>query len=160
MDYTPMGRYPSSPITIPHIVEVIQHCAAVCEYTENAILSGAEVQSRRKQLKLLRDCADICAETAKYISRHSKFSKKLALLCAKICEKCGHHCLMHPDAISQHCGRICLHCAKECRVYAGSHHHEYYDNPYHRRRRRNPDCLESSSSYHLCENTPLDNSSN
>lgn len=119
-------HYTVSPIAIPHIVEVIQHCEAVCEYTGNAILSGREAYTRQKQLKLLRDCADICAETAKYISRYSKFDKQLAYLCAKICEKCGHHCLMHPDALSQQCGRICLHCTKECR--------EFVDNPHHRRR--------------------------
>lgn len=48
-------------------------------------------------MRSLQDCADICTLTAKYLARHSSFSKSIATLCAQICEVCGHHCLHHPD---------------------------------------------------------------
>ncbi|MGO4886549.1 four-helix bundle copper-binding protein [Anaerobacillus sp. MEB173] len=73
---------------------------------------------RKEQLRLLRDCADICTLTAKFVSRCSPFAKSLAALCGQICEICGNHCLHHPDPQSQTCGQICLHCAQECRVFA------------------------------------------
>lgn len=60
-------------------------------------------------MKHLRDCADICTLTAKYIARRSMFAGPLAGLCAEICETCGNECLQHPDPASQYCGRVCLH---------------------------------------------------
>jgi hypothetical protein len=98
------------------VLETIQHCGAMCEFTEFSILQMEGSSHRREQLRLLRDCADICTLTAKYIARCSYFTKSIASLCAQICEVCGNHCLQYPDKLSQRCGQICLRCAQECRV--------------------------------------------
>lgn len=99
------------------ILGTIQHCEAICEFTEYSIkMEGSS--HRGEQLRLLRDCADICTLTAKYIARCSPFAKSIAALCAQICEICGTHCLQHPDELSQRCGQIYLHCAQECRAFA------------------------------------------
>ncbi|MGG6313047.1 four-helix bundle copper-binding protein [Paenibacillus macerans] len=100
------------------LLEALQHCEAVCEFTDSAIIQRGDAGQRRKQVALLRDCADICTLTAKYVARHSGFAKSLAGYCAQVCEICGNHCLQHPDELSQKCGQICLHCAQECRKYA------------------------------------------
>lgn len=102
-----------------HVLKVVQDCEAVCEGTLTAVLSMPDVQARVMQIHLLHDCADICTLTAKYIARCSSFAKHLAHLCAHVCEMCGNHCLMHPDPQSQHCGRVCLDCAKVCRAFSG-----------------------------------------
>lgn len=102
------------------IVDTIQNCEAVCEYTEYYVTQMAGASQRIEQQRLLRDCADICALTAKYLARCSVFSKHLAALCAQICEVCGCHCLQHPDEQSQLCGQVCLHCAQECKAFAMS----------------------------------------
>ena len=107
------GHVPSS-----RLVDVIQDCEAICEYTGDAILRSQYAPQRREQLSLLKDCADICTLTAKYVARCSEFAMSTAALCAEICEICGNHCLMHPDELSQRCGQICLHCARECRAFA------------------------------------------
>lgn len=100
------------------VLETLKHCEATCEFTEHAILQMEGSSHRKEQLRLLRDCADICNLTAKYIARSSFFAKSLATLCAQICEVCGKNCLQHPDELSQRCGHICLRCAQECRAFA------------------------------------------
>ncbi|QHZ45965.1 four-helix bundle copper-binding protein [Bacillus sp. NSP9.1] len=103
-----------------HVLKTVQHCEAVCEFTANYILTREDANRRKEQLRMLRDCADICTLTAKYMARHSRFAKSPASVCAKICEACGNHCLRHPDQQSQKCGQTCLQCARECREFAMS----------------------------------------
>lgn len=102
------------------LVDTVQNCEAVCEYTEYYVTQMAGASQRVEQQRLLRDCADICTLTAKYLARCSVFSKHIAALCAQICEVCGCHCLQHPDEQSQLCGQVCLHCAQECKAFAMS----------------------------------------
>lgn len=122
MSETP-ATFPYYPIdTHQRVLGVVQHCEAVCENTFTAVLGMLgmrDVHTRVMQLQLLRDCADICTLTAKYIARSSMYSRSLAGLCAEVCEMCGNHCSNMPDPQSQFCGQVCLDCAKECRAYAG-----------------------------------------
>ena len=112
--------YPYYPLkTYGSVLKTVQNCEAVCENTLTAVLGMHNVHTRIHQIQLLRDCADICTLTAKYIARCSMFARYLANLCADICEICGKHCLMHHDAQSQYCGKVCLDCARECRDFAG-----------------------------------------
>ncbi|GEM_PF-579273 len=122
--YYPVDQYAG-------VLRTVQECEAVCENTFTAVLGRQDGYSRATQLQLLRDCADICTLTAKYIARCSTFARRLAALCAQVCEICGNHCLRMPDRESQFCGRVCLNCARECRAFAGSgsHHYPGYTNP-------------------------------
>lgn len=106
---------------VPHherLVKTIHDCEAICEHMTTLLKRKPDVQMRMKQLQLLRDCADICGLTAKYVARNSPFAKTTASLCARICEACGSECARFPDMESQHCARVCMNCAKECRAYA------------------------------------------
>lgn len=100
------------------LLETLQHCEATCEFTAAMIGQGGEASQRHMQIAMLRDCADICALTAKCVARQSGFAKAFAQVCAQVCEICGKHCLQHPDELSQKCGKTCLHCAQECRTFA------------------------------------------
>jgi len=116
-----MSHYVDQSHMLHHqVLETIQNCESVCEFTEYSILQMKDSSHRSEQLRLLRDCADICTLTAKYIARCSYFEKSIASLCAQICEVCGNHCLQHPDEQSQRCGHTCLNCARECRNFAMS----------------------------------------
>jgi hypothetical protein len=103
-----------------HLLQTLHHCEATCEHMTTFLLSRPDVHARVRQLQLLRDCADICSLTAKYIARHSAFSKTIAALCASICEVCGNECLRFPDPESQKCGQICINCARECQAFAAA----------------------------------------
>lgn len=105
----------------PRVLRTIQKCAAHCEHMTKIMLYTPDIHLRTTQIELLRDCADICEATAKYIARNSVFSKSLAKKCARICEICGKHCLQFSDEASQICARICLHCAEECRAFVSAY---------------------------------------
>ena len=101
------------------LVKTIQDCEATCEHMTNHLKMLPNFQMRVKQAMLLRDCADICGLTAKFIARGAIFSKQAASLCACICEVCGAECARFPDQMSQNCACVCMHCARECRAFAG-----------------------------------------
>lgn len=103
----------------PNVLHTVQHCEATCEHMITMLIHGKVSHRRSTQIQLLRDCADICTVTAKFIARESGFSRSLAHLCAHICEVCGNECARHPDKASQHCARVCLDCAQECKSFAG-----------------------------------------
>ena len=100
------------------ILMVIQNCESMCEYMITFLGEEEDIEERRKQIRLLRDCADICTLTVKYISRHSIFAKHLADLCSFICDSCGKECMNFKDLESQNCAKMCMDCARECRSYS------------------------------------------
>jgi len=100
------------------LLMTIQHCEAVCEHMTTLVRSFPDLHRRIAQMQLLRDCADICSLTAKFVARESGFARHAAHLCALICEACANECLRFPDQHSQHCAQVCLHCAQQCRAFA------------------------------------------
>jgi hypothetical protein len=102
-----------------NLVHTLQNCAMHCEYMINYLRHTPDRCSRSHQMRMLRDCADMCAFTAKFIARQSPFAKHLAHVCAMVCETCARVCLSFPDPASQQCAKVCLHCAQECRQFAG-----------------------------------------
>ncbi|HEX3078214.1 MAG TPA: hypothetical protein VHQ24_15245 [Lachnospiraceae bacterium] len=77
-----------------------------------------DLTNRVDQSILLRDCADICTLTAKYVARDSCFAKRSAVLCAEICVVCGNECTKFNDQMSQHCAMVCFNCARHCNEFA------------------------------------------
>ncbi|MEW9124155.1 MAG: four-helix bundle copper-binding protein [Thermotaleaceae bacterium] len=109
------------PKTLPSTQQVLaslQNCEVMCEHMTMYMKYRYDVQYRVVQLQLLRDCADMCGITAKYIARTSCSAKITAGLCACICELCAVECAKFPDPESQHCAQVCLHCARDCRAFA------------------------------------------
>lgn len=101
------------------LVDHIQECEAVCEHMTYHLKKMEHCSpSRVNQALLLRDCADICGLTAKYVARDSFFSREAAALCAQICIACGNECSKFPDQMSQHCAQVCYNCAKHCSDFA------------------------------------------
>jgi hypothetical protein len=62
------------------------------------------------------DCADICAGTARVLSRHTGYdaniSRAMLEACAAACKACGDECARHAD-IHEHC-RICAEACRAC----------------------------------------------
>lgn len=102
----------------PHLIQTVQHCAATCEHMVSMLAASPDVHARTQQIQFLRDCADICYTTARFLARGGHFTGQIAALCALICETCGNECAKFPDAHSQHCAQICLRCAHDCRRFA------------------------------------------
>lgn len=113
---TMQGNY--SHMMSPQLVTTLQNCENTCEYMVTHLLHQKDAYARSTQIQFLRDCADICSLTAKFVARKSYFAKSMANLCAYICEVCGNECLKYCDEASQKCAHICLQCAHECKAFA------------------------------------------
>ncbi|MDF2819843.1 MAG: ferredoxin [Clostridiales bacterium] len=100
------------------LVMSIQDCEATCEHMTHHLKMMAEDDNFRvTQSILLRDCADICNISARYIVRNSMFSVNIAILCAQICILCGNECAKYDDELSQNCAEVCYNCAEHCREF-------------------------------------------
>lgn len=115
-DYEP---YPTTE-GYPHeqFVKKVQNCEAMCFSMMPKLTERPDVSTRTNQIKLLHDCARMCASQAIYTVTKSQFDKPHAKFCAMVCETCGKECMKYRDPMSQHCAKVCLDCAEACRRYA------------------------------------------
>lgn len=101
------------------------HALAACHQTCHSMAMvhclelGGE-HARPQHLRLMLDCADICATTADFIGRKSQFHTQIAGLCVEICETCAEACekLGQMEA----CVSACRECAERCREIARANH--------------------------------------
>lgn len=112
-----MGGITMSKIPASEVLRTVQYCEIHCEHMSGMLFQVPDVYYRQNQISLLRDCADICALTVKFLARNSYFARMLAHLCAHICEACGQECSRFPDQMSQMCAQICFQCAQICRRF-------------------------------------------
>lgn len=101
------------------LVRTLQDCEAACEHMSHHIKRLPDFRERFRQAVFLRDCADICALTAKALARHSLIGMNVTELCARTCEACAKECAKFNDQMSQNCSKICMHCARECARFTG-----------------------------------------
>jgi len=71
---------------------------------------------------LCRDCADICALTARFEARGSVFVQEMHALCAEICKACAVECVKHAalTASCKACAEACRKCAAVCEEMAAA----------------------------------------
>jgi len=101
----------------------LQHCHAVCGSMAmtHCLEMGGE-HARPQHLRLMLDCAGLCAFTADALGRKSQFHNRFAALCAEVCETCEKDC----EALGKmdDCVQACRTCAARCRQVARSDHRE------------------------------------
>jgi hypothetical protein len=93
-----------------------QECHAVClETLQHCLTMGGE-HAAAKHIRLLEDCAQICAASADFMLRTSHFHTRTCGVCAEICAHCAEECerLAGADALMKQCAEICRRCAKSC----------------------------------------------
>ena len=100
----------------------LQECLEACNRSVQACNECFDVCCKSPQqeefancLKILRDCADICALVSQLIARNSVNAKLLASFCANICDACAKACEKCQDPSFQKCAEICRQCADACR---------------------------------------------
>jgi hypothetical protein len=91
-------------------------CSEACTACADACLSEGMVAELTKCIRTDMDCADICATTARVLSRHTGYdaniSRSLLEACAIACKACGDECQQHAEA-HEHC-RICADACRTC----------------------------------------------
>lgn len=97
-------------------VDALVACAQVCTACADACLSEEMVSELRKCIRTDLDCADICATTARILSRQTGYDAKVTRAqlqaCVQACQSCGDECAQHADH-HEHC-RICAEACRAC----------------------------------------------
>jgi len=95
------------------------NCHQICLETISHCLRTGGEHAREERIRLLTDCAEICAVTADFLIRGSAHHAHLCRECAEICTDCAADC----DRLGQHvemrrCAETCRNCANACRAMA------------------------------------------
>jgi len=98
-------------------MEACAACELACLACADACLDEADFVSLRRCIRLDLDCADICAATARLLSRRidsdAKMLRWVVEACARACATAGAECHEHAGH-HEHC-RVC---AEACRLCA------------------------------------------
>ncbi|UYZ64885.1 four-helix bundle copper-binding protein [Hymenobacter weizhouensis] len=104
------------------LLQALNECIAACEHCATACLQEDDVKMMVRCISLDRDCADICALTARFLARGSEHAQHLLRECAEICRACGQECEQHA-AHAEHCrmcAEACRRCEEACMQAAGA----------------------------------------
>ena len=98
-------------------IEACYACATACDNCSAACLQEDDVKMMARCISLDRDCADICALTARFVARGSEHAQHLLGECAEICKACGDECAKHTHMQHcQECAEACRRCDQACRA--------------------------------------------
>lgn len=108
---------------IPHIdgtrAECIDNCFAAAQAAEHCADQCAEQGPEMARcLRLCRDVADLTTLHARFMSRDSTYSNRLAAVCADLCEECADECAQHDHEHCQIAEETLRKCVKTCREMA------------------------------------------
>ena len=99
-------------------IDALVECSETCTACADACLSEGMVAGLTKCIRMNMDCADICAATARVLSRHTGYdaniSRMLLEVCAMACKACADECASHGD-MHEHC-RICAESCRMCEM--------------------------------------------
>lgn len=100
---------------LSRVVDLLLACSAACTICADACLAEEHVADMARCIRADLDCADICAATARVLSRQTAYdadvSRSLLQACITACRSCGDECASHAD-MHEHC----TVCAEACRA--------------------------------------------
>jgi hypothetical protein len=100
-------------------IDNCMQCHAVCTETISHCLQKGGKHAEAKHIRLLADCAQICATSADFMLRGSDLHALTCGVCAEVCARCAEECeRMADDAAMQRCAEECRRCAESCRRMA------------------------------------------
>jgi hypothetical protein len=102
----------------------MQDCIDACTNCHQACLQMAMTHCLQmggghvapNHFRLMMDCAEICALSARLQLSDSPYSSRVCAMCADVCHDCALSC-MELDGMEE-CVRACEHCERSCRAIA------------------------------------------
>ncbi len=93
-----------------------QRCQASCVMTATHCLEMGGKHASPEHIRLLQDCAQICATSADFMLRGSPIHGRTCAVCAEVCRLCAESCerMADGDAMTQQCADECRRCAESC----------------------------------------------
>ncbi len=110
-----------------NVVKDLQSCIAlcgecheVCLQTVTHCLDKGGRHAEAGHIRLLLDCAEICATSANFMLRGSDLHAATCGACAEVCDRCAEDCRRFgDDEVMRHCAELCVRCAELCHEMAG-----------------------------------------
>ncbi|MGE0525990.1 MAG: four-helix bundle copper-binding protein [Bdellovibrionales bacterium] len=98
-------------------------CHQICEQTISHCLEKGGVHAAPAHIRLLSDCAEICAVSANFMMRGSALHSTVCAACAEVCMACADSCeqMGSSDEMMKACADVCRQCAESCRKMGARH---------------------------------------
>jgi hypothetical protein len=92
------------------------HCYASCEATMAHCLQMGGKHAEASHIRIMADCAKLCAQSADFMLRGSDLHAALCRLCADACRRCAEDCerIDASDQMMRECAAQCRSCADAC----------------------------------------------
>lgn len=101
-------------------IDACLNCVQACTACADADVVEEDVEEMRTCIALDQNCADVCAVTARALSRPAHSDRfvvhRLLQACSRLCEECAEECARHADH-HRHCAiceKACRACARAC----------------------------------------------
>ncbi|MFL5759394.1 MAG: four-helix bundle copper-binding protein [Thermomicrobiales bacterium] len=105
-----------------HCIELCETCHGACVETITHCLKMSGAHSKLDHIRLMWDCAEICALAADFMHRGSDYYFRTCAVCAEICARCADDCArFENDPIMRRCAEACRNCASACQEMAAIH---------------------------------------
>ena len=100
-------------------IQNCQDCNRACLQTLVYCMDQGGPHAAPEHLRLLMDCADICATSAAFMLRASDLHTYACSACAEVCRRCADACAaMGDDLRMKALADTCRHCAESCAAMA------------------------------------------
>lgn len=95
-------------------------CHNLCVETINHCLEMGGMHAEASHIRIMQDCAQLCATSADFMLRGSDMHSTTCGACAEACERCADDCERLADGDEQmlRCAEMCRACAASCREMA------------------------------------------
>ena len=105
---------------VAEAIDACLDCVQACTGCADADLAEEDVAELRQCIALDQTCADVCAVTARVLSRPAHWDRyvthRLLQACVRVCAECAEEC-HHHAAHHVHCAiceRVCRVCERAC----------------------------------------------
>ena len=96
-------------------VDACTSCHQTCTHNVRHCLEKGGKHAASAHITLLVDCAQICATSADFLTRHSAQHQVTCRACAEVCRACAASCeAMGDDDMMRACADECRRCADSC----------------------------------------------
>lgn len=97
-------------------IQLCRDCQALCTQTIAHCLKLGGRHAAPDHIRLLVDCAQMCATSADYMLRESPFHGRMCRLCSDLCKLCAKDCeqMAGDDQMLKQCVEMCRRCAESC----------------------------------------------
>ena len=96
-------------------IDACTSCHQTCLHTLRHCLAKGGKHVDASHITLLLDCAQICATSADFMTRHSEQHKATCRACADVCRACAASCeAVADDDMMKQCAEECRRCADSC----------------------------------------------